>query len=50
MRGVRRLTLEVSAVVVGIILFVIPFIFMLLTAVKTVDQSLDLTFSTTVMY
>jgi raffinose/stachyose/melibiose transport system permease protein len=30
---------------VGIILFVIPFIFMLLTAVKTVDQSLDLTFS-----
>jgi raffinose/stachyose/melibiose transport system permease protein len=44
-RGTRRLTVEVVALAVGIVFFVIPFVFMLLTAVKSADQASDLTFS-----
>jgi len=44
-RGARRLTVEVVALVVGIAFFVVPFVFMFLTAVKSEDQSSDLSFS-----
>jgi raffinose/stachyose/melibiose transport system permease protein len=44
-RGTRRLGIEVAAIAVGLVVFVIPFVFMFLTAVKSEDQALDLTFS-----
>ena len=45
MRGTRRLVVEIAALAVGIVFFVIPFVFMFLTAVKTEDQSADLSFA-----
>ncbi|HYJ74414.1 MAG TPA: carbohydrate ABC transporter permease [Kineosporiaceae bacterium] len=45
MRGSRRLVVEVLALAVGIVFFVIPFLFMFLTAVKSEDQSSDLSFA-----
>jgi raffinose/stachyose/melibiose transport system permease protein len=44
-RGSRRLALEVASIAVGLVVFVIPFIFMFLTAVKSEDQSSDLSFA-----
>jgi raffinose/stachyose/melibiose transport system permease protein len=44
-RGARRLTVEVVALAVGIVFFVVPFVFIFLTAVKSEDQATDLTFS-----
>jgi raffinose/stachyose/melibiose transport system permease protein len=44
-RGARRLTVEIAALAVGIVFFVVPFVFIFLTAVKSEDQALDLTFS-----
>jgi raffinose/stachyose/melibiose transport system permease protein len=44
-RGNRRVVLEVVSVAVGLVVFIIPFIFMFLTAVKSEDQASDLTFS-----
>jgi len=44
-RGARRLTVEVAALAVGIVFFVVPFVFIFLTAVKSEDQATDLTFS-----
>jgi raffinose/stachyose/melibiose transport system permease protein len=44
-RGTRRLVVEIAALAVGIIFFVIPFLFMFLTAVKSEDQSADLSFA-----
>jgi raffinose/stachyose/melibiose transport system permease protein len=44
-RGNRRIVLEVVSVAVGLVVFIIPFIFMFLTAVKSEDQASDLTFS-----
>jgi raffinose/stachyose/melibiose transport system permease protein len=44
-RGTRRLVIEVLALAVGIVFFVIPFLFMFLTAVKSEDQSSDLSFA-----
>jgi raffinose/stachyose/melibiose transport system permease protein len=44
-RGHRRVALEVVSIAAALVVFVIPFVFMLLTAVKTADQSSDLTFS-----
>jgi raffinose/stachyose/melibiose transport system permease protein len=44
-RGTRRLVVEVVSIAVGLVVFVIPFAFMFLTAVKTQDQASDLTFS-----
>ena len=45
MRGSRRLVVEVVSIAVGIVFFVIPFVFMFLTAVKSEDQASDLSFS-----
>ena len=45
MRGARRLTVEFAALAVGIVFFVVPFVFIFLTAVKSEDQATDLTFS-----
>jgi raffinose/stachyose/melibiose transport system permease protein len=44
-RGSRRIALEVASIAVALVFFVIPFVFMFLTAVKTADQASDLTFS-----
>jgi raffinose/stachyose/melibiose transport system permease protein len=44
-RGTRRLVVEILALAVGIVFFVIPFLFMFLTAVKNEDQSSDLSFA-----
>jgi raffinose/stachyose/melibiose transport system permease protein len=44
-RGTRRLVVEILALAVGIVFFVIPFLFMFLTAVKSEDQSSDLSFA-----
>jgi raffinose/stachyose/melibiose transport system permease protein len=44
-RGSRRIVLEVVSVAVGLVVFIIPFVFMFLTAVKSEDQASDLTFS-----
>jgi raffinose/stachyose/melibiose transport system permease protein len=44
-KGGRRLAFEVASIAVGVVFFVIPFIFMFLTAVKTEDQSSDLSFA-----
>jgi raffinose/stachyose/melibiose transport system permease protein len=44
-RGGRRIALEVVSLAAALVVFVIPFVFMLLTAVKTADQASDLTFS-----
>jgi raffinose/stachyose/melibiose transport system permease protein len=44
-RGTRRLVVEVVALAVGIVFFVVPFVFIFLTAVKSEDQATDLTFS-----
>jgi raffinose/stachyose/melibiose transport system permease protein len=44
-RGARRLTVEIVSLAVGIVFFVIPFVFMLLTAVKSSDQASDLSFA-----
>jgi raffinose/stachyose/melibiose transport system permease protein len=44
-RTARRTTLELATLAVALVLFVIPFIFIGLTAVKDEFQSLDLTFS-----
>jgi raffinose/stachyose/melibiose transport system permease protein len=44
-RGTRRLALEVVSIGVGLVVFVIPFAFMFLTAVKSEDQSSDLSFA-----
>jgi raffinose/stachyose/melibiose transport system permease protein len=44
-RGTRRLVIEILAPAVGIVFFVIPFLFMFLTAVKSEDQSSDLSFA-----
>jgi raffinose/stachyose/melibiose transport system permease protein len=44
-RGTRRLVIEILALAVGIVFFVIPFLFMFLTAVKNEDQSSDLSFA-----
>jgi raffinose/stachyose/melibiose transport system permease protein len=44
-RGTRRLVIEILALAVGIVFFVIPFLFMFLTAVKSEDQSSDLSFA-----
>ena len=45
MRGSRRLVVEVVSIAVGIVFFVVPFVFMFLTAVKSEDQASDLSFS-----
>ena len=45
MRAVRRTSLEVVALVVAAVVFVVPFIFMFLTASKNESESADLTFS-----
>ena len=45
MRGSRRIALEVVSIAAALVVFVIPFVFMFLTAVKTADQASDLTFS-----
>ena len=45
MRGSRRVALEVVSIAAALVVFVIPFVFMFLTAVKTADQASDLTFS-----
>jgi raffinose/stachyose/melibiose transport system permease protein len=44
-RGTRRLVVEILALAVGTVFFVIPFLFMFLTAVKSEDQSSDLSFA-----
>jgi raffinose/stachyose/melibiose transport system permease protein len=44
-RGTRRLVVEIAALAVAIVFFVIPFLFMFLTAVKSEDQSADLSFA-----
>jgi raffinose/stachyose/melibiose transport system permease protein len=44
-RGGKRIALEVVSLAAALVVFVIPFVFMLLTAVKTADQASDLTFS-----
>jgi len=44
-RGTRRLVIEISALAVAVVFFVIPFLFMFLTAVKSEDQSADLSFA-----
>jgi raffinose/stachyose/melibiose transport system permease protein len=44
-RGNRRLVVEIAALAVAIIFFVVPFLFMFLTAVKSEDQSADLSFA-----
>jgi raffinose/stachyose/melibiose transport system permease protein len=44
-RGNRRLGLEIVSVAAALVVFVIPFIFMFLTAVKNTDQASDLKFS-----
>jgi raffinose/stachyose/melibiose transport system permease protein len=44
-RGSRRIALEVVSIAAALVVFVIPFVFMFLTAVKTADQASDLTFS-----
>jgi raffinose/stachyose/melibiose transport system permease protein len=44
-RALRRTGLEVLAVLAALVVFVIPFAFMILTAVKDDDQSSDLTFA-----
>lgn len=45
MRGTRRAAIEVVSLAVALVVFVIPFIFIGLTAVKDQFQSLELTFS-----
>lgn len=45
MRAGRRGVLELAALAVAVVVFVVPFVFMALTAVKDEDQSLDLDFS-----
>ncbi|HET7476702.1 MAG TPA: carbohydrate ABC transporter permease [Dermatophilaceae bacterium] len=45
MRGTRRAAIEILALAVALVVFVIPFIFIGLTAVKDQFQSLELTFS-----
>jgi raffinose/stachyose/melibiose transport system permease protein len=44
-RGGKRVAVEVVSLAAAAVVFVIPFVFMLLTAVKTADQASDLTFS-----
>jgi raffinose/stachyose/melibiose transport system permease protein len=44
-RGVRRIGVEFVAVAVAVLLFVVPFAFMALTAVKNEDQAADLSFA-----
>jgi len=44
-RGTRRLVVEIAALVVAVVVFVVPFAFMFLTAVKSEDQSADLSFA-----
>jgi raffinose/stachyose/melibiose transport system permease protein len=44
-RTLRRNGLEVAAVAVALVLFVIPFVFMFLQAIKSEDEALDLSFS-----
>jgi raffinose/stachyose/melibiose transport system permease protein len=44
-RGGKRVAVEVLSLAAAAVVFVIPFVFMLLTAVKTADQASDLTFS-----
>jgi raffinose/stachyose/melibiose transport system permease protein len=45
MRAARRTSLEVAALVVAAVVFIVPFIFMFLTASKNESESADLTFS-----
>lgn len=45
MRGNRRLVVEIASLVVAIVFFVVPFVFMFLTAVKNEEQSADLSFA-----
>ena len=45
MRGGKRVAVEVVSLAAAAVVFVIPFVLMLLTAVKTADQASDLTFS-----
>jgi raffinose/stachyose/melibiose transport system permease protein len=44
-RGNRRLVVEIASLVVAIVFFVVPFVFMFLTAVKNEEQSADLSFA-----
>jgi raffinose/stachyose/melibiose transport system permease protein len=43
-KGIRRLGVEVASLVVAVVVFVVPFAFMALTAVKDRDQATDLDF------
>jgi raffinose/stachyose/melibiose transport system permease protein len=45
MRTARRISLEIVAVLVALVVFVVPFVFMFLTASKDEFESADLTFS-----
>ena len=45
MKAVRRTSLEVVALLVAAVVFIVPFIFMFLTASKNESESSDLTFS-----
>ncbi|MCV2394197.1 carbohydrate ABC transporter permease [Actinotalea sp. M2MS4P-6] len=45
MRGAKRVVADVVAVFIGIVVFVIPFVFIVLTAVKTEEDARDLTFT-----
>ena len=45
MRTLRRTSLEVVAILVALVVFVVPFVFMFLTASKDEFESSDLTFS-----
>ncbi len=45
MRALRRTTLEVVAIIVALVVFVVPFLFMFLTASKNENEASDLTFS-----
>jgi raffinose/stachyose/melibiose transport system permease protein len=44
-RTLRRTALEVVAILAALVVFVVPFVFIFLTAVKDEDQSADLSFS-----
>ncbi|HEX8202804.1 MAG TPA: carbohydrate ABC transporter permease [Isosphaeraceae bacterium] len=44
-RTLRRNVLEIAALAVALVIFVVPFLFMFLTAVKSEEQSSDLSFA-----
>jgi raffinose/stachyose/melibiose transport system permease protein len=44
-RTARRTVLEISALVVALVIFVVPFLFMFLTAAKSEEQASDLSFA-----